>query len=527
MKSFICTVCGYIHVGEQPPQKCPVCDASSDDFDPVENKGRRESKGTGESRSRGDGHDLSDGPIANGWSCTVCGYIHDGAEAPENCPVCGVKKDMFEPCKIGGTDVQNNDDLKIVIIGSGIAGVSCAEEIRNHSDQAEVTLISKDAQLPYYRLNLTRYLAGETDRESLTIHPLSWYEEKRIGLMTGTEVHGIDKESRRIQLVGSEKYFVTDIGETNKTTQGSSEIFFDKLIIANGAHPFVPPFPGKDSSNVMTVRTLEDIDGIGEMLKETESCICIGGGILGLEAAGAIAKKGVKVTLLEGSEWLMPRQLNRKAAVILKGFIQEMGIEVRENAKVKEILGENSTAGVRLTTGEFLPSKLVIITAGVRPNTHLARKAGLEVNNGLVVDNHMKTSHDHIFAAGDVTEHYGIVYGLWSAAQFQGKIAAQNALGLNAQFGGIPRSSVLKVLGLDMFSIGEFNPADGSSYLYEKEMENGYYCFVVRDGRIIGSIILGDKAISKKVKSAVEKGVHFPHGLFDDVDSILNELMKD
>jgi nitrite reductase (NADH) large subunit len=143
---------------------------------------------------------------------------------------------------------------------------------------------------------------------------------------------------------------------------------------------------------------------------------------------------------------------------------------------------------------------------------------------GLVVNNNMQTSDENIFAAGDVTEHYGMVYGLWNAAQYQGKVAALNAIGMNVQFEAIPRSNVLKVLDLDIFSIGEFNPVDGSYYVYENETENSYASFVLRDGRIIGSIVIGDKTLSVKVKQAVEKGLVFPRELYDSFDTIKERL---
>lgn len=490
MKSYRCLICGYIHVGENPPENCPVCDASSEEFEIYEEKVEETKQST------------------SSWRCLNCEYVHDGSNPPDVCPVCGVKSDMFEPHSNGQKGETSNESIKIVIVGGGIAGLSCAEEIRNNSDKAEITLISADEVLPYYRLNLTRYLAKETDRGSLTIYPESFYKEKRINLISGLEISEIQKDVKQVKL------------------SDGSEIAFDKLVIANGAHPFIPPIAGKELGNVITVRKIEDADFLLEKMDKIKSCICIGAGILGLETAGAIAKSGVKVTLLEGSDWLMPRQLNRKAAELLTEYLKEIGVEVKANSKVQEITGDNECKGIKLSTGEVLPTELVIITAGVRPNTHLARKAGLEVNMGVVVNNRMKTSEEDIFAAGDVTEHYGTLYGLWNVAQFQGKIAAQNLVGMNSEFGGVPRSNVLKVLGLDMFSIGEFMPKDGSYYQYEKQTQDGYIYFVVRDGRIVGSIIIGDKNLSIKVKQAVEKGLNFPHEIYDDVESIVNKLIN-
>lgn len=294
-----------------------------------------------------------------------------------------------------------------------------------------------------------------------------------------------------------------------------------------GAHPFVPPTPGSTLKNVITIRTIEDVEYLCSKLPEIESCLCIGGGILGIETAGAIAKNGVKVTLLERSDYLMKRQLNKKAADILKEFLHNTGIEVKENARVKEIMGKDYCEGVKLETGEELKSRLVIITAGVRPNTYLARKAGLEVDKGVVVNNYMQTSDANIYAAGDVSEHHGVLYGLWTAAQTQSETAALNILGSDKPFEGVPRSNVVKILGIDVFSIGEKSALDGSYYQYEKQSQDKYANFILRDGKIVGSVIIGDKVLSLKVKQAIEKGLSFPYELYDNVENIINRLIGD
>jgi nitrite reductase (NADH) large subunit len=455
MKSFRCSVCGYIHFGEMPPDVCPVCGVSASEFELFEEK------------------NSNNNTENNSWRCINCEYIHENNELPEKCPICGVGKDMFEPYIKDVVSGENQESGSIVIVGSGVAGVSCAEEIRKNNTKAKITIISEDSEMPYYRLNLTRYLAGEVNKNDLNMHSLDWFKEKEIALVLHKKVVEINKE---------EKFVVLD----DKTN-----INFDKLVLANGSHPFIPPFKGNNLKNVISVKTVQDADYILQRIKNVKSCVCIGAGILGLEVAGAISKQGVEVTLLEGAEWLMPRQLNKKAGILLKSFLDKIGIKVKENSNIDEIFGEEECKGVKLSTGEMIDADLVIITAGVRPNKHLAIKANLEVNNGVVVDNHMKTSNNSIYAIGDVSEHHGIVYGLWNTAQYQGIIAAQNLNGMSTQFGGIPRSNVLKVLGLDLFSIGEFIPKDASYKVYEEEKQDKYTLIVLRDGKIVGSIIMG------------------------------------
>lgn len=486
-KSFRCKVCGYIHRGSEPPESCVVCGVGPDEFELIEETVEKKEE-------------------KKQWRCVVCGYIHEGNEPPEECPLCGVGKEYFELCEGSIKRSTSMEKTKIVIIGGGIAGLSAAEEIRNNSSEAEITMISGENHLPYYRVNLTKYLAGQSDRGSLEIYSESWYKERNINLVLG---------KRATRIIS---------GENKVDLEDGSYINYDKLILANGAVPFIPPIPGKELKNVLGVRTIEDAEYILERIKAVDTCICIGGGILGLESAGAIAKSGVKVKLLEGAPWLMPRQLNKKASVILKKYLSDMGIEVMEGVNIKEIFGEETCEGVKLASGEVIKGSLVVVTAGVRPDITLSRESGLSTDKGLLVDNNMKTSEDNIFSAGDVTEHQGVLYGLWNAAQYQGRIAGMNALGIDSEFNGMPRSTVLKVLGLDMFSIGEFNLPDESYYQFEVEEENKYILFVLKDEKLIGSIIIGDTTLPAKVKTAVEKGMEFKRQDTNSVEDIISRL---
>lgn len=488
MKSFRCIICGYIHNGDAPPEICFVCGASAEEFEIFAQEVVTPKK------------------PSTFWRCLICEYIHEGSEAPDICPVCGVKKEHFEAYTIEESKKEKSNVSNILIIGGGIAGLTAAQEIRKRSKDTNITILSAEKQLPYYRINLSRYLAQEINKDKLMIYPDLWYKEKRIQFISGQEAKAIKTANKQVEL------------------QDRTVLNYDKLIVATGAHPFIPPITGNHLKNVVTIRTIEDAEYVLARLPVTHNCVCIGGGILGLETAGAIAKNGIKVTLLESAPWLMPRQLNPQGAKVLKKYLAGIGIEVRENIKVKEILGTDFCQGITLEDGEIIPAELVIITAGVKPNTDLARKADLEIGNGLVVNNHMQTSDDNIFAAGDVTEHHGIMYGLWNVAQYQGKVAALNAIGIETQFGGIPRSTVLKVLGLDLFSIGDISPIDTDCYQYEQEEPDRYIHFVIRDSKIVGSIVMGDKALALKVKRAVENATYFSHDLYKNAISIIHRL---
>jgi len=479
-QAWCCSVCGYVHRGAAPPESCPVCGAPRELFQP-----------------QADSVSPAAEPAWNQWRCLVCGYVHAGPQPPTECPACGARADCFEPVRDTAKSVTGAaKTVRAVIIGAGIAGITAAESLRAVSPAAEITVVSKERELPYYRLNLTRYLAGEIGEQDLPMHPAGWYEEQRVRLLLGSEASAIHLEDHAVELAGGEK------------------LPFDKLLLAAGAHPFIPPLAGADREGVTSLRTVDDARHILAACRAGAKCACIGGGLLGLETAGGLARQGADVTLLEGHGWLLPRQLNQRAGEILNQYVLASGIKLRTKAVTREIVGGAAAGGspvrgVLLEDGSLLPAELVVIATGIRCNSHLARRTGLEVNQGVVVDNLLTTSHPDVFAAGDVAEHHGQVYGIWGPAQYQGNIAAMNMAGGRVEFGGIPRSNTLKVLGLDLFSIGRINPEDASFRTLAHEADGCYFRFLFRDNRLVGAVLLGDTKLTATVKRAVESGADF------------------
>lgn len=474
-RSWVCLVCGYVHHGEEPPESCPVCGAPATEFEPYE---KSEAVHTTE---------------ASQWRCLICGYIHDGNAPPDSCPVCAASADDFEACAPAASSLAAaaDDTRKIVIVGAGIAGVSAAEAVREHMPNAEILLLSKESELPYYRLNLTRFLAGEIDDDALPMYPRSWYEERRIELRLGAEVASIDPDGHEAAL-----------------KDGTCE-HFDKLVLACGAHPFLPPIPGVDSPGVTAIRTADDARALLERVSDGTPCACIGGGILGLETAGALARRGARVTLFESFGHLLPRQLNHAAARLLESHVENLGIRIQRNARISAVSGAAPALSVDLASGDAVPAEVVTVTTGIRSNTHLARKAGLMVKSGIVVDAHLAASHPDIFAVGDAAEFGGIVSGLWEPARYQGSIAGMNAAGGRAEFGGLPRMNTLKVLGLHMFSIGVIQPEDGSYQEVAEEQEGVYRRFLFHDNRLVGAILVGDTAAAAGISRAMKESVDF------------------
>jgi nitrite reductase (NADH) large subunit len=203
-----------------------------------------------------------------------------------------------------------------------------------------------------------------------------------------------------------------------------------------------------------------------------------------------------------------------------------MGIVLRESARTRGITGTDHVGGVELDTGEIIPAELVILATGVRPDTHLARRAGLAVNKGVIVDNHLRTSHPDILAAGDVAEHNGVLYGTWGPSQYQGAIAGMNAVGGDALFGGLPRANALKVLGIDLVSIGQFEPEDGSFIVVDREYPGQFLHFVFHDGKMVGCILLGEASAGAGARHAIENKTDFSALLAarPTVDDVLRQL---
>lgn len=486
MNSFVCLICGYVYVGESAPDHCPICDAPKDMFEKEEINSIQVEN--------------------NAFRCLNCEYIHEGNEPPAFCPVCGFSKEHFEAIQNIGLDSNAVDFEKVVVLGGGIAALSAVETLRNINQDISITMITGEEKLPYYRLNLTRFLCDDIDEAELCIHSQYWYDEKRINIVKNRVIIDIDNDGKQI------------------TLDDDIVIDYDKLIIALGSHPFIPPINGVNQPGVYSLRSIEDAKEIKASLPPGASVFVIGGGVLGLEAAGALNKNKVNVTVAEGSSWLMPRQLNEGSAKVLHNYITDAGIAIEYSFMTTEIRKVGNQFEVMAHDGRLQRVDIVIMATGVRANTYLARKAGLEVNNGIVVNDHLLTSDEHIYAIGDISEHYGVVYGLWNIAQYQGKIAAMNLLGERTPFGGVPRSNALKVLDIDVFSIGTIKHDDASYELIEKSDESSYIMFTIHDGVVIGSIAIGYKDITHKIKKLVESGHRFSYSEIDTLDKILNKL---
>lgn len=427
---------------------------------------------------------------ARAWICTVCRYVHHGEEPPDVCPLCGVTSEMFEPYEEPdpATVAAQAAPRRVVIAGAGIAGLSAAEAVRGKLPDCEIVLVSDEPILPYARINLTRHLAKEIEAGALALHPPAWYVERRFDLRLGVTVDAIDIAGHAVTL-----------------SDGCREAY-DRLVLATGAHAPIPTIPGAYRRNILSLRSLADLNRLLDLVRPGCRCVVIGGGLLGLENAAGLVKRGAEVTVIESMPWLLPRQLDEPAARLLERHAAGLGIRVRTAACVEELAGDESVRGVRLKGSEFLPADVILVSAGIASNSFLARNAGLATRRGIVVDDAMRTSDARIFAAGDVAEHRETVYGLWSPAQSQGRIAGANAAGANESFAALPPATTLKVLGMPVFSAGVIGNR-GTDQMIATESDGRYLRFLLREGRLVGAILAGNTQGVPAVKAAVEKHV--------------------
>jgi nitrite reductase (NADH) large subunit len=374
-----------------------------------------------------------------------------------------------------------------IIIGNGVAGNSAAESIRRYDADGEIHIFSKEKAPFYYVPALPEVVAGDKSADKIVIHSLPWYEKHHITLHLATAVTGIDPEKRLV------------------TTDKGGHFPYDKLLLATGGYSFVPPIKGADLPEVMTLRTLEDAERIKVQAKQAKQVVLIGGGLLGLEAGNGLRKLGLKVAVVEFFPRLLPRQMDVPGAALLQRQMENMGFAFYLGAKTQQIVRANGGLAVILEGGEKIPADLVLISAGVRPEVTLAKALGLEMDKGVKVDDHLQTSLPDIYAAGDLIEHQGRFYGIWPAAQEQGRVAGANMAGQKVAYQGTVPSNTLKVVGIDLMAAGEIDAEGGmDAAVYQDEARGRYRKVVIQDDVIIGAILFGDIRGAQEIQAAMK-----------------------
>ncbi len=375
----------------------------------------------------------------------------------------------------------------VVIIGSGPAGLRCAQTLAEAGRR--VTLIGAEPGLPYNRVALSNYLAGDVDADELITHSAQRLEELGIELRSGLRVTAIDRSARTL---------ATDSGET---------IAYDRLVLATGSQPFRLPLPGADLLGVLMYRTLAEVDAMLATARQGGRAVVIGGGLLGLEAAVGLARRGMQATVLHAVDRLMERQLDHASAGLLAQRLRAQGIGVELAAGSVAIAGDTQATGVVLKDGRVIPADLVVMAVGIRPETGVAREAGLTVQRGIVVDDQMVTSDAAIQAIGECAEHAGLCCGLVAPCFAQAEIAARHLLGEPVAYAPQTDATALKVAGAGVWSGGEIDAADAQSLIYADPDGAEYRRFLLRDHRLIGAVLYGETGDAAWYKSLLGQDV--------------------
>jgi len=350
--------------------------------------------------------------------------------------------------------------------------------VKENSSEAEVTIYTDENHLYYPRPRLYEVITKEKSPEEIYASPQQYYDSHGIKVNLNKKVLGINTADKQLLLADQSK---TD---------------YDKLLLANGASPSRPPIEGAEKQGVFTLRTINDALMIRDYAKRTSKAIVIGGGLLGLEFAACLRKAGQHVSIIEINPRLLPRQLDQQAEILLRNELEALGIDTTLNAKTKEILGKDAVSGVLLDDGKELPGGLILIAAGIRSNIEMAAQAGIKVGKGVIVDEYMRTSANEVYAAGDIAEINGTVYGMIPPSIEQAKTAAANILAEEkAVYKDTLRYTTLKIGGINLTSFGLVNP-QGPQFEEIKKInkeKNIYKKIVLEQGRIVGAIFLGDR----------------------------------
>ncbi len=369
---------------------------------------------------------------------------------------------------------------RLVVIGNGMAGMRTVEELLSRAPvRFDVSVFGDEPHPNYNRIMLSSVLAGEKTMDDIVINPRAWYAENGVTLHAGDPVVAIDRSARTV------------------TSASGTVVPYDALLLATGSRPLMPPLPGLDLPGVVAFRDIADVEKMLAASATHRRAAVIGGGLLGLEAAWGLKRRGMEVAVVHLMPTLMERQLDIEAGTLLQRDLTERGLHFFTNGQTEAILGDGRVTGLRLADGREVPADLVVVAIGIRPNVQLAKDAGLDVNRGILVGDDMATSDPAIFAVGECVEHAGQVFGLVAPLWEQAKVCAARMAGDDtAAYATPPLSTRLKITGIDVFSAGQLAAADeADAEVVFRDLAKGVYRkLVIRDDRLVGTVMYGDVA---------------------------------
>lgn len=378
-----------------------------------------------------------------------------------------------------------SDSKRYVIIGGGVAGLGAIEGIREIDKDGKITLVTKEAYPPYSRPGISYWLSGKLTDDAMPLRDSSFYEDLGVDVMTDSEVTSIDPKGKSIKI------------------KGGGEIPFDRLLIAAGGSPILPPIEGADKADlVFSFTTYRDAIEIGKNKSKIKKAVVVGGGLIGLKAAEALNNIGVVVTVLELIDRILSLAFDKTAGDLVAKSLVEAGIDiVTEDTAQKVVTEGGKIKEIVLKSGKSVEADALILAIGVRPDLALAQSAGIGVGRGILVDDMLKTSANDIYAAGDVAEAYDIIYRerrvapILPNAYGQGKQAGRNMAGANEAYEGGLSMNAIGFYGLDTISVGLVDPPEDGGYevLVRLEEEKGVYRkLVIKEGRLYGVVLVGE-----------------------------------
>jgi len=382
--------------------------------------------------------------------------------------------------------------VNVVIVGNGVAGVTAARVIRERTPDAGISVYTREPYHYYYRPRLPEVLAGSLEIPDILANPPEWYESRRIEVHLSRAVSSVDTAARRV---------VLDDG---------AAVPYDRLLIASGSDPFVPPIHGVTTPGVLSLRTADDALAVRDWASRSNAAVVIGAGLLGLECARALRTRGLEVTVVENSGRLLPRQLDERGAAVLERFIEGLGISIARRGKTVAVKGGSRVTGVELEGGALLPADLALCATGVRCSSGFLAGSGVEVDRGVVVDCDMRSSVPDVFAAGDVAVHNGRSWGIVPVALAQADAAGRSIAGDESpKRCEVVPSATLKITGVDVFSAGVPSCPDAACEEFVEEDADGrrYRKVVTKDGIVIGAIVIGSRKGVRELGAMIERAI--------------------
>jgi nitrite reductase (NADH) large subunit len=381
---------------------------------------------------------------------------------------------------------------RLLVVGTGMAAGRVVEEITARApDRYDITMFGAEPHTIYNRILLSDVLAAAKSPESIFLYSTEWFESRAVELVTGTKIEQIDR-ARKV-LVRSD----------------GLEENYDKLIIATGSLPLIPPIDNINIAGFFVFRTIGDCQLIAKYARRCHRAAVIGGGLLGLEAARGLLNHKLEVTVIEVMPYPMVQQLDPESGAMLARQMEAMGLRFLFEKATQSVIGTTAVRGLAFKDGSELDTDMVVVSCGIRPNVKLAVEADLKVERAIVCDDHLQTSDRDIYAVGECVEHRGRVYGLVAPLFEQAKVLADHITGADRSSGyrGSKLSTRLKVMGVDLVSVGDARPLDGPGVSVTRYVESEravYKKLVVRQGKISGAILLGEIDCASAVMSAFE-----------------------